>query len=122
MAGNWKEPEFDFSERSDRVTLKLEVGQVVYIPGAADIRNENTDQAELKSMSKEERILEYIRQNGNISTQKVMDLCNYKSRTGARNLLELERIQIPFIQYWNRDSGQCWSFLFKSDQQVVTNI
>ena len=88
MAGNWKEPEFDFSERSDRVTLKLEVGQVVYIPGAADIRNENTDQAELKSMSKEERILEYIRQNGNISTQKVMDLCNYKSRTGARNLLE----------------------------------
>ena len=37
-------------------------------------------------MSKEERILEYIRQNGNISTQKVMDLCNYKSRTGARNL------------------------------------
>ena len=88
MAGKWKEPEFDFSERSDRVTLKLEVGQVVYIPGAADIRNENTDQAELKSMSKEERILEYIRQNGNISTQKVMDLCNYKSRTGARNLLE----------------------------------
>ena len=88
MAGNWKEPEFDFSERSDRVTLKLEVGQVVYIPGAAAIRTENTDQAELKSMSKEERILEYIRQNGNISTQKVMDLCNYKSRTGARNLLE----------------------------------
>ena len=24
---NWKKPEFDFSERSDRVTLKLEVGQ-----------------------------------------------------------------------------------------------
>ena len=34
---NWKKPEFDFSERSDRVALKLEVGQVVYIPGAADI-------------------------------------------------------------------------------------
>ena len=72
---NWKKPEFDFSERSDRVTLKLEVGQVVYIPGAADIRNENTDQAELKSMSKEERILEYIRQNGNISTQKYCKFC-----------------------------------------------
>ena len=40
MAGNWKEPEFDFSERSDRVTLKLEVGQVVYIPGAADLLTE----------------------------------------------------------------------------------
>ena len=24
---SWKKPEFDFSERSDRVTLKLEVGQ-----------------------------------------------------------------------------------------------
>ena len=85
---NWKEPEFDFSERSDRVTLKLEVGQVVYIPGAADIRNENTNQAERMPMSKEEKILDYIRQNGSISTQKVMELCNYKSRTGARNLLE----------------------------------
>lgn len=88
MAGNWKEPEFDFSERSDRVTLKLEVGQVVYIPGAADIRNENTDQEVQMPMSKEEKILDYIRQNGSISTQKVMELCNYKSRTGARNLLE----------------------------------
>lgn len=85
---NWKEPEFDFSERSDRVTLKLEVGQVVYIPGAADIRNENTDQAVQMPMSKEEKILDYIRQHGSISTQKVMELCNYKSRTGARNLLE----------------------------------
>ena len=85
---NWKKLEFDFSECSDRVTLKLEVGQIVYISGVADIRNENTDQAIPNSMSKEERILEYIRQNGNISTQKVMDLCNYKSRTGARNLLE----------------------------------
>ena len=61
---------------------------MVYIPGAADIRNENANQAESTPVSKEEKILEYIRQNGNISTQKVMDLCNYKSRTGARNLLE----------------------------------
>ena len=70
------------------MTLKLEVGQVIYIPGAADIRNENTNHAESTAMSKEEKILEYIRQIGSISTQKVMDLCNYKSRTGARNLLE----------------------------------
>lgn len=34
---NWKKTEFDFSECSDRVKLKLEVGQVVYIPGDADI-------------------------------------------------------------------------------------
>ena len=88
MAGNWKEPEFDFSERSDRVTLKLEVGQVVYIPGAADIRNENTDQAELKSMSKEERILEYIRQNGSVSSQQAADIGAYNSKTSARKLLD----------------------------------
>ena len=83
---NWKEPEFDFSERSDRVTLKLEVGQVVYIPGAADIRNEN--QAEQKSKSKEEKILDYIRQNGSISSQEAADIGGYKSKTGARKLLD----------------------------------
>ena len=87
---NWEKPEFDFSERSDRVTLKLEVGQVVYIPGAADIRNttENRGNRITKEMSKEDRILDYIRQNGSISTQKVMEICNYNSRTGARNLLD----------------------------------
>ena len=87
---NWKKPEFDFSERNDRVTLKLEVGQVVYIPGVADIRNttENRENRITKEMSKEDRILDYIRQNGSISTQKVMGICNYNSRTGARNLLD----------------------------------
>lgn len=85
---NWKEPEFDFSERLDRVTLKLEVGQVVYIPGAADIRNENTDQAVPKSMSKEEKILDYIGQNGSISSQEAADIGGYKSKTGARKLLD----------------------------------
>lgn len=76
---NWKKPEFDFSERSDRVTLKLEVGQVVYIPGAADIRNSTeSDEAETMTiMSKEEKVLAYIRQNGSISMQKVMEICNY---------------------------------------------
>ena len=88
MAGNWKEPEFDFSERSDRVTLKLEVGQVVYIQGAADIRNENTDQAVPKSMLKEEKILDYIRQNGSINSQEAADIGGYKSKTGARKLLD----------------------------------
>lgn len=87
---NWKKPEFDFSERSDRVTLKLEVGQVVYIPGAADIRNTTeSDEAETMTiMSKEDKVLAYIRQNGSISMQKVMETCNYKSRTGARKLID----------------------------------
>lgn len=82
---NWKKPEFDFSERSDRVTLKLEVGQVVYIPGVADIRSETISQV---AMSKEEKILEYIRQNGSISSQEAADVGGYKSKTGARKLLD----------------------------------
>ena len=69
---NWKEPEFDFSERLDRVTLKLE----------------NTDQAVPKSMLKEEKILDYIRQNGSISSQEAADIGGYKSKTGARKLLD----------------------------------
>ena len=83
-----KKPEFDFSERNDRVTLKLEVGQVVYIPGAADIRNENTNQEKATAVSKEDKILEYIRQNGSISSQKAADIGGYKSKTGARKLLD----------------------------------
>lgn len=85
---NWKKPEFDFSERNDRVTLKLEVGQVVYIPRAADIRKENITQAEATAVTKEEKILEYIRRNGGISSQEAADIGGYKSKTGARKLLD----------------------------------
>ena len=87
---NWKKPEFDFSERNDRVTLKLEVGQVVYIPRAADIRNttESRETETTKTMSKEDKVLAYIRQNGSISMQKTMEICMYKSRTGARKLID----------------------------------
>ena len=51
---------FDFSERNDRVTLKLEVGQVVYIPGVADIRSitESSKAKTTKAMAKiEKRII-----------------------------------------------------------------
>ena len=85
---NWKKPEFDFSERSDRVTLKLEVGQVVYIPGVADIRNVNANQVESTVVSNEDKILEYIRRNGSISSQEAADIGGYKSKTGARKLLD----------------------------------
>lgn len=87
---NWKKPEFDFSERNDRVTLKLEVGQVVYIPGATDIRNtvEKSEAETITTMSKEDKVLAYIWQNGSISMQKVVESCNYRSRTGARKLID----------------------------------
>ena len=96
---NWKKPEFDFSERSDRVTLKLEVGQVVYIPGAADIRDttEGDKTETITAMSKEEKVLAYIRQNGSISMQKVMEIGNYRSRTGARKLID-KMINVDLIE------------------------
>ena len=96
---NWKKPEFDFSERNDRVTLKLEVGQVIYIPGAADIRDTTEgDKAEtITAMSKAEKVLAYIRQNGSISMQKVMEIGNYRSRTGARKLID-KMINADFIE------------------------
>ena len=50
---------FDFSERNDRVTLKLEVGQVVYIPGVADIRSitESSEVKTTKAMAKEDKMI-----------------------------------------------------------------
>ena len=62
--------------------------EVVYIPGAADIRNENTNQEKATAVSKEDKIIEYIRQNGSISSQKAADIGGYKSKTGARKLLD----------------------------------
>ena len=78
---NWKKPEFDFSERSDRVTLKLEVGQVVYIPGAADIRNENTDHTEAAAVSKEDKsTCLYQAEWKYFICKKPLDIGGYKSR------------------------------------------
>ena len=64
---------------------------MVYIPGAADIRNtmESGETEIITTMSKEDKVLAYIRQNGSISMQKVMETCNYRSRTGARKLIEM---------------------------------
>lgn len=39
-------------------------------------------------MTKEEKILEYIRRNGSISSQEAADIGGYKSKTGARKLLD----------------------------------
>ena len=39
-------------------------------------------------VTKEDKILEYIRQNGSISSRKAADIGGYKSKTGARKLLD----------------------------------
>ena len=63
---------------------------MVYIPEAADIRNTTeSDEAEtITTISKVDIVLAYIRQNGTISMQKVMEIGNYRSRTGARKLID----------------------------------
>ena len=68
-------------------------------PGAADIRDTTEgDKAEtITAMSKAEKVLAYIRQNGSISMQKVMETCNYSSRTGARKLID-KMINADFIE------------------------
>lgn len=40
-----------------------------------------------KKMSKAEMVLEYLEENGTISTSEAMQLCGYKSRGAARNVL-----------------------------------
>lgn len=60
-----KKPEFDFSERNDRVTLKLEVGQVVYIPEAVDLQtnrqSDSTEADEIRNMNKGQRVMHYLK-------------------------------------------------------------
>ena len=81
---------FGFVNVGERAGSGVDVGQVVYIPGAADIRNTTeSDEAEtITTMSKVDKVLAYIRQNGSVSMQKVMETCNYRSRTGARKLID----------------------------------
>ena len=51
----------------------------------------------ITAMSKEDKVLAYIRQNGSISMQKVMETCNYSSRTGARKLID-KMIKVDLIE------------------------
>ena len=44
-----------------------------------------------------DKVLAYIRQNGSVSMQKVMETCNYRSRTGARKLID-KMINADFIE------------------------
>lgn len=89
---NWKKPVYDISAREERVTLCLEVGQVVYIPGVADIRengiqNDN-DTIKVNKMDREQMILDYIKNNGNISMSKATEICGYKARSATRKIID----------------------------------
>jgi len=88
---NWKEPVFEISYQPERVTVHLEVGQVVYVPGLVDLRKQNTAAARqvevITDMSNEEKVLDYIHTNGSISMRETMELCGYKSKSAARKVI-----------------------------------
>lgn len=65
-------------------------------------------------MSKEDKILAYIATNGSISTQKVMEICNYNSRTGARNLLD-KMINAGLIE----KVGESRNTLYRIKEQIT---
>ena len=85
---NWKKPVYDISLRSERVTLQLEVGQVVYIPGAADLRTEVPTPANVTKLTEKERIIvEYIKTHGNVSMGKATEICGYKTKSATRKII-----------------------------------
>ena len=86
---NWEKPIYDISLRAERVTLQLEVGQIVYIPGAADLRKEGKKETPVKvSLNDREQILvEYLKVDGTINMKKATELCGYKARSATRKLI-----------------------------------
>ena len=89
---HWEKPEYDISLRTERVTLKLQVGQIVYIPGAADLRkdmvNESMYEYDAKDLTdKELIIMDYIKAHTEISMGKATDICGYKTKTATRKII-----------------------------------
>lgn len=85
---------------------------------AADIRDTTEiDKAEtITAMSKEDKVLAYIRQNGSISMQKVMETCNYSSRTGTRKLID-KMIKVDLIEKWEKETRR---FIKLKNRLLVT--
>lgn len=83
---DWERPDFDISYSPERITVKLEVGQIKYIPNSVDLRD-SVKTVIKDEMSNEEKILAYIKANGSISMGQVVTLCGYKSRTTPRKII-----------------------------------
>ena len=106
---NWRKPEYDIALRAERVTLKLQVGQIVYIPGAADLRENAQKESEYKyddedfgfsgvreSMceygvknftEKEQIIMEYLERHTEVSMGKATQICGYKTKSATRKVI-----------------------------------
>ena len=66
--------------------MHLEVGQVVYIPGAADLRKGEIQESH--AADKEQGIIEYIKIHGSISMKEATELCGYKARSATRKIID----------------------------------
>ena len=85
---HWERPVYDISLRAERVTLQLEVGQVVYIPRAVDLRSEvHEPSSSIYLTDRERKIVEYIEKHGNISMGKATEICGYKTKSATRKLI-----------------------------------
>ena len=105
-----KKPEFDFSERNDRVTLTLEVGQVVYIPGAVDLQtnrqSDSTEADEIRNMNKGQRVMHYLKNHDSISTQQAMKPADdYMTADQVRMIVENAKQEIKYINDISLDGG-----------------
>ncbi|MCU6731673.1 hypothetical protein G4313_09610 [Coprococcus eutactus] len=105
-----KKPEFDFSERNDRVTLKLEVGQVVYIPEAVDLQtnrqSDSTEADEIRNMNKGQRVMHYLKNHDSISTQQAMEPADdYMTADQVRMIVENAKQEIKYINDISLDGG-----------------
>lgn len=105
-----KKPEFDFSERNDRVTLKLEVGQVVYISRAVDLQtnrqSDSTEADEIRNMNKGQRVMHYLKKHNSISTQQAMEPADdYMTADQVRMIVENAKQEIKYINDISLDGG-----------------
>jgi predicted HTH transcriptional regulator len=96
---DWKKPEFEFSNRTERVTLNLEVGQVVYIPGATDLRStpqtttqatqatQTTTQTTTQATQTTTQTFQDATQTSNIQKQ-ILDLVKYNGELSQKEIAD----------------------------------
>ena len=85
----WTKPRYEISIKAERITLYLEVGQVVYIPGAADLNVVREPEYYSGLVSdREQRLLDYLTQYGKISMGKATEVCGYKTKSATRKLID----------------------------------
>jgi predicted HTH transcriptional regulator len=107
---NWKKPEFEFSNRTERVTLNLEVGQVVYIPGATDLRSTQqsttqtttqptqtttqptqTFQDATQTNNIQKQILDLVKCNGELSQKEIADKIGENYNTVKYHIQQMKK-------------------------------